>query len=279
MFPGPSPHAFPPVSVAPQVADVLGMPPAETSSLSASVQQFLTDVVASVDPFGTHARGVQQSLDAVFAAPAGPGSGGARSPTAAGSTPASPAGAWGAGGAAADPGVGPPAPPAVEEPVDEPGDRDGIQWREPASPLAPLALAGEASAASTGGAVPGAGDPNVALALQRSAYLVFRALCKLSIRSVDGGGGTDATTARGKVGGACGSCLWGMRGGSQRRACVCGRLTRAVRRVTPGARPEPAHAFRLIDAFQRASDASSSLPFLIEQHPPPPPPLHTHTQN
>ncbi|KFM23662.1 Brefeldin A-inhibited guanine nucleotide-exchange protein 2 [Auxenochlorella protothecoides] len=189
-------HEVPPPIM---VADVLGMPPAETSSLSASVQQFLTDVVASVDPFGTHARGVQQSLDAVFAAPAGPGSGGARSPTAAGSTPASPAGAWGAGGAAADPGVGPPAPPAVEEPVDEPGDRDGIQWREPASPLAPLALAGEASAASTGGAVPGAGDPNVALALQRSAYLVFRALCKLSIRSVDGGGGTDATTARGKV--------------------------------------------------------------------------------
>ena len=36
--------------------------------------------------------------------------------------------------------------------------------------------------------------------LQKDAYLVFRALCKLSIRSSDNSAGTDLTVLRGKVG-------------------------------------------------------------------------------
>lgn len=36
--------------------------------------------------------------------------------------------------------------------------------------------------------------------LQKDAYLVFRALCKLSIRSSDSSAGSDLTVLRGKVG-------------------------------------------------------------------------------
>jgi hypothetical protein len=39
---------------------VLGLPPAEASSISAFVQQFLHDVVTAVDPFGYYAEGIQQ---------------------------------------------------------------------------------------------------------------------------------------------------------------------------------------------------------------------------
>ena len=35
--------------------------------------------------------------------------------------------------------------------------------------------------------------------LQKDAFLVFRALCKLSIRSSDAGGSTEVTALRGKV--------------------------------------------------------------------------------
>lgn len=43
-----------------QVQDVLGLPSAEASTMSAFVQSFLHDVVASVDPFGYVAEGIQQ---------------------------------------------------------------------------------------------------------------------------------------------------------------------------------------------------------------------------
>ena len=40
---------------------------------------------------------------------------------------------------------------------------------------------------------------SIATTLQKDAYLVFRALCKLSIRSSDNSAGTDLTVLRGKV--------------------------------------------------------------------------------
>ena len=42
------------------VSDLLGLPPADSSTMSAFVQQFLHDVVVSVDILGYHAAGVQQ---------------------------------------------------------------------------------------------------------------------------------------------------------------------------------------------------------------------------
>lgn len=42
------------------VSDLLGLPPADASNMSAFVQQFLADVVATVDPFGTVAQGIQE---------------------------------------------------------------------------------------------------------------------------------------------------------------------------------------------------------------------------
>lgn len=42
------------------VSDVLGLPPADASNMSAFVQQFLADVIASVDPFGMVAQEIQQ---------------------------------------------------------------------------------------------------------------------------------------------------------------------------------------------------------------------------
>ena len=42
------------------VSDLLGLPPADASNMSAFVQQFLSDVISVVDPFGTVAQVVQQ---------------------------------------------------------------------------------------------------------------------------------------------------------------------------------------------------------------------------
>jgi hypothetical protein len=42
------------------VSDLLGLPPADASNMSAFVQQFLADVIATVDPFGTVAQDIQQ---------------------------------------------------------------------------------------------------------------------------------------------------------------------------------------------------------------------------
>lgn len=42
------------------VSDLLGLPPADASNMSAFVQQFLADVVATVDPFGTVAQHIQE---------------------------------------------------------------------------------------------------------------------------------------------------------------------------------------------------------------------------
>jgi hypothetical protein len=42
------------------VSDLLGLPPADASNMSAFVQQFLYDVITTVDPFGTVAQGIQE---------------------------------------------------------------------------------------------------------------------------------------------------------------------------------------------------------------------------
>ena len=42
------------------------MPAAETSNVSAFVQQFLFDVASNVDPLGYYAQGIQQGLDDAF---------------------------------------------------------------------------------------------------------------------------------------------------------------------------------------------------------------------
>jgi hypothetical protein len=57
------------------------------------------------------------------------------------------------------------------------------------------------AAAFTAGAEikPAAGVSAATVQLQNDAFLVFRALCKLSIRSVDGVPGSELTTIRGKV--------------------------------------------------------------------------------
>jgi brefeldin A-inhibited guanine nucleotide-exchange protein len=51
------------------VSDLLGLPPADASNMSAFVQQFLADVIATVDPFGTVAQDIQQGLDEAFVSP------------------------------------------------------------------------------------------------------------------------------------------------------------------------------------------------------------------
>ena len=59
------------------------------------------------------------------------------------------------------------------------------------------------SSAAAAGAAPDIGAKlqaaSVESVLQKDAYLVFRALCKLSIRSSDNSAGTDLTVLRGKV--------------------------------------------------------------------------------
>lgn len=79
-----------------------------------------------------------------------------------------------------------------EEDPSDPGDRQGIEWRQPATP--------RGGAPDSGGAADGGEGGGGAGQLSRDAYLVFRALCKLAIRSADAAGaGGDITATRGKV--------------------------------------------------------------------------------
>ncbi|KAL4543975.1 hypothetical protein Ndes2437B_g01778 [Nannochloris sp. 'desiccata'] len=172
------------------VADVLGLPPADSSSMSLFVQQFLHDVASAVDPFGTFAEGVQAGLDDAFA----PG--------------------------------GDPAGPAVEELYDpsDPVDTQKITWRKQQSSGTNAAgfetqqqqqnfdtadsgtdtdaasdiPGGGANITSTNGGAASA-TTGLASVLQKDAFLVFRALCKLSIRSADATSSSEVTTLRGKI--------------------------------------------------------------------------------
>lgn len=187
------------------VSDLLGLPPADASNMSAFVQQFLADVVATVDPFGTVAQHIQEGLDDAFVSQA----------------------------------------PIIEheqyaedlyDPSD-PTDRQQIEWREtPRAGAAPegseAATAPQQQEQEAGGVAEGNGSPakpasttgeaasigsdhtgpapseaangsgkqlSMPAQLQKDAFLVFRALCKLSIRSTEAAPGSEATTIRGKV--------------------------------------------------------------------------------
>jgi brefeldin A-inhibited guanine nucleotide-exchange protein len=172
------------------VADVLGLPPADSSSMSVFVQQFLHDVASAVDPFGTFAEGVQAGLDDAFA-------------------------------------PGDPAGPAVEELYDpsDPVDAQKISWRKQQSSTndsqqqqqqkfdtADSGTDTDAASDVTGGGGGGYGGRDgtsnggappattgLASVLQKDAFLVFRALCKLSIRSADATSASEVTTLRGKI--------------------------------------------------------------------------------
>ena len=75
-------------------------------------------------------------------------------------------------------------PPISTRPAFDAGAAGGPA---PAASLAPSALDGEAH------------DAAIDAILQKDAFLVFRALCKLSIRTADVSSGTDLTAIRGKV--------------------------------------------------------------------------------
>jgi len=172
------------------VADVLGLPPADSSSMSVFVQQFLHDVASAVDPFGTVAEGVQAGLDDAFS-PGGDHAG-----------------------------------PAVEELYDpsDPVDTQKITWRKENSSAtntvgfesqqqqrkfdtvdsgtdtdaaSEVIGAGAAMASMNGGAA--SNTSGLASVLQKDGFLVFRALCKLSIRSADATSASEVTTLRGKI--------------------------------------------------------------------------------
>ena len=192
------------------VADVLGLPPADASSMSAFVQQFLLDVASSMDPFGTMAEGVQAELDEAFVHHHHHH----QSMEASG--------------------------PAVEElydasdPVDaqriswrgqgeEEGGREGEHEKEVAVTTTTTTVAVEEDVVFSANPNPTPPLPHppsssssldkqqqhqqqqqqqanqLSAVLQKDAFLVFRALCKLSIRSADASSAAEATTMRGKV--------------------------------------------------------------------------------
>eukprot|EP00873_Tetraselmis_striata_P021183 jgi/Tetstr1/441447/TSEL_029692.t1 len=178
------------------VSDILGVPPsvmADTASVASTVQAFLNK---AIDDFTVLANpdSYREGLDAAFTSERG-----------------------------ADP------IEDIEDP--EASDRDHIDWRGggreadeadpnmgdiPARAAAPEAEGGsdgaEAPAVPTGrktsdsiGIITGPDVPPQQPArpssavLQKDAFLVFRALCKLSIKTADGGQGADPMAIRGKV--------------------------------------------------------------------------------
>lgn len=90
----------------------------------------------------------------------------------------------------------------VDDPSD-PGNRQQIQWRQGPSTTSEARTAAAAESAPGDGSCNGggaaAGSNGVAVQLQKDAFLAFRALCKLSIRSAEGAPGSELTTVRGKV--------------------------------------------------------------------------------
>ncbi|KAL3151970.1 hypothetical protein ABBQ32_001093 [Trebouxia sp. C0010 RCD-2024] len=272
------------VHVAPiVVSDVLGLPPVDTSSVSAFVQSFLHEVVASADVFGIYQEGVQQHLDDAFANKGHPDA----SPQ---FTQANPGPFTNSALAPAYPSSAPEPPASQPHPQPQPeseGTEDVAslatadpQMQDPAAPAAaavpaadhtpaelPQGPAQDAAAATAALGIPtaivptdnsvvveavttpaapdhkpdGGADetgmqalPNdaqapppadkaspppadkalpahqpaklsamaqmqMAAALQKDAFLVFRALCKLSVRASETAAGTDMTAIRGKV--------------------------------------------------------------------------------
>jgi len=152
-----------------QVADALGLPPADASNMSAFVQQFLHDVVAAVDPWGSLTKDVSKGLDEAFVEE---------------------------GHALVRKNEEAAALPKVDafiDPCDQ-TSREQIEWREEieSNSLLSFSLASQNDAAKSD-------SKTVETTLQKDSFLVFRALCKLSIRSMDKTPGGDLTTIRGKV--------------------------------------------------------------------------------
>lgn len=140
------------------VSDVLGLPPADASSMSAFVQQFLHDVAVSVDVLGYHAAEVQQGLDDAFVHSAHDAQ---ADPVSAGSTASS----------------------------------------QPSQQLLAVAMEADGTRCMQQEQQQMAADAgrDAQQQLDKDAFLVFRALCKLSIRNNDGGPSSELTTVRGKV--------------------------------------------------------------------------------
>ncbi|KAL0051487.1 hypothetical protein WJX82_008426 [Trebouxia sp. C0006] len=210
------------------VSDVLGLPPVDTSSVSAFVQSFLHEVVTSADVFGIYMEGVQQHLDDAFAnkghpdasphfPPAAAAMQDAAAPEAAAATAAEHTAAELPEGPAQDAAAATAAngiPTAIV-----PTDNDvvveavTVPAAVPKDANAAEAPNGQPEAVANGlpPALPSEKQPYQApklsataqfqmeAALQKDAFLVFRALCKLSVRASETAAGTDMTAIRGKV--------------------------------------------------------------------------------
>lgn len=187
------------VSVPPvAVVDALGISSNDTSTSSTFVQQFLTDVAIAIDPFGTVAEDVQSGLDDAFRVRSFDPHG-----------------------------------PQIEDLYDtsDPLDTDHIDWRDKKDgnnivnhELPPEQTKEDDKALNSkedadikidedsGYEFDNSSDmdsiadnksshPKATLhgALQKDAFLIFRALCKLSIRTADGSSAGEAAVLRGKA--------------------------------------------------------------------------------
>ena len=163
----------------------------------------------------------------------------------------------------------------------DPTDRQQIEWREtPRAGAAPegseAATAPQQQEQEAGGVAEGNGSPakpasttgeaasigsdhtgpapseaangsgkqlSMPAQLQKDAFLVFRALCKLSIRSTEAAPGSEATTIRGKVCRTWGPLSWDCQGRSSPNLWHCRELRLGPRLATlehPACAGEPA---------------------------------------
>ncbi len=186
-------------------------------------------VVSTVDPFGLYSADIEAGLNDAFAEKAGSGDdlayggtprGGAAAVRPATSIsdakrPATPTAA--ANGHSGEGGDEAPvndvmAAAAAQEQGAGPAEVEAALGSALSTALPPISTQGPAFDAIAGGgpapaaslAAPGSPDSEARAAaidaiLQKDAFLVFRALCKLSIRTADASSGTDLTAIRGKA--------------------------------------------------------------------------------
>jgi len=186
-------------------------------------------VVSTVDPFGLYSADIEAGLNDAFAEKAGSGDDIADGGTPRGAAgavrpatsisdakqPATPAAA--ANGHGGEAGGETPmsdvmAAAAAQEQGAGPAEVEAALGSALSHALPPISTQGPAFDAVAGGgpapaaslAAPGSPDSEARAAaidaiLQKDAFLVFRALCKLSIRTADASSGTDLTAIRGKA--------------------------------------------------------------------------------
>ena len=195
------------VSVAPVVVTgALGISSSDTSSASTFVQQFLNDVAVAIDPFGIVAEGVQVELDDAFALGAIDPQGPTVEDLYDSSDPLDAQHISWRERKDDDDDV-PPAESNASQTVAS-GDRGSIEHKKQ-SPEEERGLdtedtsdTSEAQTESKANATTGAMTTTVMDlrgTLEKDAFLVFRALCKLSIRTVDGSTAGEAAVMRGKA--------------------------------------------------------------------------------